>query len=119
VAGPIRLPLTGHGPCSISNLSIRLSPLTCGRLRQDDSQSDHVLRYGSEAEYQSICSKLAEFASIILTTHRCVLAPPGTSEQTMYDRWPRFIEFLLCWILLGVNLLRLNVQDWIEWEKPK
>jgi hypothetical protein len=47
----------------------------------------------------------------------CVLAPPGTSEQTMHDRWPRFIGFLLCWILLGVNLLRLNDQDWIERDK--
>ena len=49
----------------------------------------------------------------------CVLAPSSTSEQTMSDRWPRFIAFLLCWILLGLNLLRLNVRDWIEREKPE
>jgi hypothetical protein len=51
---------------------------------------------------------------VVIVIAGCVLAPSSTSEQIMYDRWPRFIAFLLCWIVLGLNLLRLNVQDWIE-----
>jgi hypothetical protein len=43
VVAPVQLSLTRALPCSISNLSARLSSSTCERLRWEDSHSDHIL----------------------------------------------------------------------------
>jgi hypothetical protein len=61
----------------------------------------------------------ALIAVMAITIAGCVLAPSSTSEQAMHEPWARFIAFLLCWLLLGLNLIRLNVQNWIDREKPK
>ena len=70
-------------------------------------------------EYSAFIQRSVLVVGMVIVKAECVLAPSSTSEQTTHERWPRFIAFLLCWILLGLNLLRLNVQDWIEREKSE
>jgi hypothetical protein len=70
-------------------------------------------------EQSAFIQRSVSVVVMVIMVKGCVLAPSSTSEQTLYDQWIRFIALLLCWILLALNLLRLNVQDWIEREKMK